>query len=181
MSRSALLALSLVFTAAAVRLFPHPDNFAPVGAMGLFCAAYLRHSWGLAVPFVALFLSDLVLNNVIYSAYFPTFAWFTSIWIYLSFAAVLAVGILIFQKSVSPTKVLAASLTASLVFFLVSNFSTFVETNLYPKNAAGLLACYTAGLPFLKNTILGDLFFSAVMFGTYSFYLRTAEKKINVV
>ncbi len=178
MSRSAFLAISLVFTAAAVRLFPHPDNFAPLGAMGLFCAAYLRRSWG--VPFIALFLSDLVLNNVIYSAYFPSFAWFTSIWIYLSFAAVLAVGILIFQKSVSPSKVLAASLTASLVFFLVSNFSTFVETNLYPKSAVGLLACYTAGLPFLKNTILGDLFFSAVMFGTYSLYLRTAQKKINV-
>ena len=181
MSRSALLALSLVCTAAAVRLFPHPDNFAPVGAMGLFCAAYLRRSWGMAVPFIALFLSDLVLNNVIYSAYFPSFAWFTSAWIYLSFAAVLAVGILIFQKSVSPTKVLLASLTASLVFFLVSNFSTFIETNLYPKNAAGLLACYTAGLPFLKNTILGDLFFSAVMFGTYSLYLRSEQKKINVV
>jgi len=73
---------------------------------------------------------------------------------------------------VSPARVVTASLFASAVFFFVSNFSTWAETTLYPKTAAGLMACYVAGLPFLKNTVMGDLFFSTVLFGTYEWAMR---------
>ncbi len=176
MSRNLTLALALIFSAAAARLVPHPHNFAPIGAMALFTAAYLRKPWGILVPFAALFLSDLVLNNVVYRAFFPTFTWFTSVWVYVSFAAVMSVGYLIFKGKISPARAATASVSASIVFFLVSNFSTFIETPLYPRTPAGLLACYTAGLPFLQNTILGDLFFSAVMFGTYAYFSRREQQ-----
>lgn len=170
MSRNVLFALSLVFTAALVRLFPHPDNFTPLGAMGLFGAAYLRRSWGLAVPFLALFLSDLVLNNVVYRVYFPEFTWFTSIWSYVAMAGVVATGALLLNGKINVARIATASVAGSLVFFLISNYATFDGTNLYPKTPAGLMACYTAGLPFLQNTILGDLFFSAVLFGAYAYF-----------
>jgi hypothetical protein len=166
-------AIALVFIAALTRLLPHPDNFTPIGAMALFGAAYFsRQMLTLAVPFIALFISDLVLNNVIYRQYFPEFTLITSWWIYAAFGLVMLAGWLLLRQKVSPARVISASLFASAIFFIVTNFSVWLEGTMYPKTAAGLMACYTAGLPFLKNTVLGDLFFSGVMFGTYEWALR---------
>lgn len=165
--------IALIFLAALTRLLPHPDNFTPIGAMALFGAAYFsRQMLTLAVPFMALFVSDLLLNNIIYSQYFTGFTFITSWWIYAAFGLMMLVGWLLLRKKVTPARVVAASLIASAVFFFVSNFSTWSGTALYPKTAAGLMACYAAGLPFLKNTVMGDLFFSAVMFGTYEWAMR---------
>lgn len=172
------LAIALMFLAAFTRLglnlLPHPPyNFSPIGAMALFGAAYFsRQALTLAIPFLALFFSDLILNNVIYQQYYPSFTLITSWWIYAAFGIVMVVGWWMLSRKVAPLRVVAASLTASLIFFLVTNFSVWFEGAMYPKTAAGLMACYTAGLPFLKNTVMGDLFFSGVLFGTYEWALR---------
>lgn len=167
------LAIALVFAAALTRLLPHPDNFTPIGAMALFGAAYFnRQALTLAVPFIALFVSDLILNNVVYRQYYPEFTLITSWWIYAAFGLVMLSGWLLLRMKVTPGRVVAAGLVSSLLFFLVTNFSVWAETTMYPKSFSGLLACYTAGLPFLKNTVMGDLFFSAVLFGTYEFAVR---------
>lgn len=167
------LSIALIFLAALTRLLPHPDNFTPIGAMALFGAAYFsRQTLTLAVPFIALFFSDLLLNNIVYRQYYTGFTLITSWWIYAAFGLMMLVGWLLLRQKVSPARLVAASLFASAVFFFVSNFSTWAETTLYPKTAAGLMACYAAGLPFLKNTVMGDLFFSAVLFGTYEWAMR---------
>ena len=162
-------ALLLVLLAAAARILPHPDNFSPIAAMGLFGAAYFQRRWMMVlVPFAGLFLSDLVLNNVIYREFYPQFTWYTSLWIYAAFASVMLLGWVMLRHQVKPGRVVTASLLASGIFFLVTNFSVWLESGMYSKTMAGLLGCYTAGLPFLTNTILGDLCFSAVLFGAYA-------------
>jgi hypothetical protein len=167
------LALALIVFAAVTRLTLNllptpPHNFSPIAAMGLFGAAYLNRRWmAVAVPFLALFLSDLFLNNVIYRQFYTEFTWITSVWIYAAFALVIVTGWVVLRQSPSPRRILVASLMSSAIFFLVTNYSVWAESMMYPKNMAGLLACYTAGLPFLTNTILGDLFFSAVLFGAF--------------
>jgi hypothetical protein len=167
------LSIALVFLAALTRLLPHPDNFTPISAMALFGAAYFsRQVLTLAVPFIALFVSDLILNNIFYRQYYPQFTLITSWWIYAAFGLVMLAGWLLLRKKVAPVRVVTASLVASAIFFLVTNFSVWLESAMYPKTVAGLMACYTAGLPFLKNTAFGDLFFSAVMFGTYEWMTR---------
>lgn len=178
MNSNIRFALALIVLAALTRLglnlLPHPPhNFSPITAMGLFGAAYFsRQALTLAVPFIALFISDLVLNNVIYKQYFPEFTLITSWWIYAAFGLVMLVGWLLLRRQVSLLRVVSASLIASVTFFLVTNFSVWLEGTMYPKTFAGLLTCYTAGLPFLKNTVMGDLFFSAVMFGAYEWSSR---------
>jgi hypothetical protein len=167
-------AIALIFLAAAARLLPHPHNFTPIAAMGLFGAAYLDRRWAFAVPFVALFLSDLVLNNVVYKAFNPNFTWITSGWIYAAFALVSLVGMVLLRNNVKPVRIVAASLISSMVFFLITNFSVWFEGAMYPKNGAGLMACFTAGLPFLQNTIMGDLLFSGVLFGLYAWQTKNA-------
>lgn len=167
------LAILLIVVAALSRLLPHPPNFTPLAAIGLFGAAHFERRWlALLVPFAALFVSDLLLNNIIFSSYYEGFVWITSVWIYLAFALVLAAGRLLLRPGVTFPRVLGASLTASALFFLVSNFSTWLETGLYPKTFAGLMSCYAAGLPFFGNTVLGDLVFSGVLFGGYAWMLR---------
>lgn len=168
------LVLSLIVLAALVRLLPHPHNFTPLGAMGLFGAAYFGRRWmAFVVPFAALFLSDLVLNNLFLRQFYPHFTWITSVWIYAAFALVIAAGFLVLRgQKIAPGRVLTASLFASLIFFTVTNLSVWLESTMYAQNGAGLLACFTAGLPFLGNTVLGDLFFSATLFGVYEWMRR---------
>jgi hypothetical protein len=167
------LALSLILLAVITRLtlnlIPNPPyNFSPLAAIGLFgIASFKRPVLALAIPFLALFVSDLFLNNVIYAKYYTGFTLINSWWIYAAFALVVFTGWALLRQKTSPTRVVAASLISSIVFFLVTNFSVWQEGILYPLNAAGLMASYTAGLPFLGNTILGDLFFSSMLFGLY--------------
>jgi hypothetical protein len=171
-------AVLLVLMAAATRLLPHPHNFTPIGAIGLFGAAYFtqRH-WAILIPFLSLFLSDLFLNNVVYREYYDGFQFITSPWIYVAFFLTTALGWLMLRhRSIRPERVALTALGASFLFFGITNFEVWATSTMYPHTSGGLLACYVAGLPFLKNAIFGDLFFSAVLFGVYEFmYRRSAD------
>ena len=70
------------------------------------------------------------------------------------------------QQVLSPAlKVAVASLLGSLIFFFVSNFGWWLFTGFYPSTLAGLIGCFLSGIPFLANTVLGDLCFNAALFG----------------
>lgn len=172
------LALALVLLAVVTRLGLNllpapPHNFSPIAAMGLFGAAAFNRRWlALAVPFLALFLSDLFLNNVIYSQFYSGFTLITSWWIYAAFGLVMLAGRALLRERLTAGRVVGASLAGSLLFFLVTNFSVWAEGTMYAKTGAGLLSCYAAGLPFLKNTVLGDLLFSGALFGAYAWLGR---------
>ncbi len=166
--RYGVLAL-MVLAAAFSRLLPHPSNFAPIGAMSLFGAAYFsRKDIALLVPVIAMWLSDLVINNVLYTQYFDGFVFFYQgcLWTYVAFIAIGLLGFVLLKK-VKVQNVFLASILAAIVFFLISNFGVWQSGTMYPKTFSGLMACYTAGLPFLKNTLLGNLFYSSVLFGSF--------------
>lgn len=168
--RIGIIAL-LIVVAALSRLLPHPYNFTPIAAMGLFGAAYFSQRYlAFVVPFVAMWISDLILNNVVYAKMYPeyynSFQWFGSAPVYFSFALIVVLGFVLL-RNVQVTNVLVASLSASVLFFLITNFAVWMNNPLYPQNAVGLIACYAAGLPFFGNTLLGDLFYSGVLFGAF--------------
>src|SRR5204863_9683260 len=56
-------------------------------------------------------------------------------------------------------------LACSLIFFVTTNFAVWAFSGMYSADMAGLIQCYVMGLPFLKYTIAGDLFWAAVLFG----------------
>ena len=171
-----LVVVVMILIAALTRFIPHYPNFTAVGAMALFGSAYLgRNSLALIVPILAMFISDLVLNNVLYSQFNEggfVFLAKGSLWIYGAFALVVVFGKRILQK-VNTKNFLVSAFVASLIFFLVTNFSVwFTQThNLMPRTAASLGATFVAGIPFFWNTLLGNLFFGAVLFGAYEWYL----------
>lgn len=161
----------IILVAAASRLLPHPHNVTPVGALGLFGAAYFSRKYlAFLAPFAAMWLSDLLLNNLVYARMYPDlyegFAWFGNPWVYLSFGLIVLLGFGLLRK-IKWSTLLGASLSASILFFLITNFGTWLSTPLYPKTAAGLISCYAMGIPFFWNTLLGDLFFTGLLFGAF--------------
>lgn len=164
----------LILFAALSRLIPHPANFAPIGGMALFGAAYYsKRYWAFIIPIVAMWISDLILNNVVYAQYFDHFVWFYSgsLFTYGAFGLIVLLGIFTLKKVRIPN-LLVSALGASLIFFLVSNFGVWFSSGMYPKDFNGLMACYTAGIPFFKNTIAGDLVYSTALFGIFEWSTR---------
>jgi len=146
----------MVFAAAFVRLIPHPPNFAPIAAMALFGGAYFNKKWAaFIVPIAAMFITDLFLG-------FHETMWA----VYLSFVLIVVIGMLMLkEKKVS--NIFFASVISSVSFFIITNFGIWLSTPYYEKTGTGLAACFTAAIPFFHQTLLGDLFFVAIMFGLF--------------
>lgn len=164
----------LVLLAAFSRILPHPPNFSPIGGIALFGAArFSRRLVAVVVPFTSLWLSDLVINNVMYASYFDHFVWFYQ-GFYWTYGAILLIVLLgrITLKKTSPSSLLISSVLASVIFFLVSNFGVWASGTIYPKNLNGILACYTAGIPFFQNTLAGDLTYTVALFGLFALARR---------
>lgn len=163
----------LVLLAALSRLLPHPPNVAPIAGMALFGAAYYNKKyWAFLVPIAAMWMSDLILNNVMYAQYFDHFAWFYSgsLFTYGAFALIVLMGMVTLKK-VRAGNVLFSAIGASAIFFVVSNFGVWLSSPIYAKSWEGLTACYIAAIPFLQNTLLGDLGYTAVLFGLFELAL----------
>ncbi len=161
---------ALILLVAFSRMIPHPTNFSPLGAIAIFGAAHFSKKWQiLFIPIAATWLSDLFINNVIYANYYPTFTWFYDgfYWQYTSYLLIALTSMALLKK-VSKERVFIGAFCATAIFFLISNVGCWVGNSFYPQNFKGLMSCYAAGIPFLKGTLLGDLFYSLVLFGGFA-------------
>lgn len=162
---SLLQPIMFILLAVLLRLVPHIPNFAPIGAMALFGGVYLSKKYALIIPLLAMILSDFFLG---FSASTP--------FVYISFLLIGCIGLLL-RKQTSVTNILLASLSGSLLFYIITNFGVWLVGNLYTHSLSGLILCYTMAIPFFRNTVLGDLFYSALFFGAYSFGLSSLKGK----
>jgi hypothetical protein len=186
--KSLFTVLILVLLAVASRLLPHPPNFTPITGMTLLGAAYFSRKWMIfIIPILAFWLSDLVLNNVVYSAYMDGFTLFNTNMIF-TYGAIILIALIgsKFLKKIKFTNLILASLGSSVIFYLLTNFGTWLGSGIYPKTLAGLGTCMAMGIPFLSNggevpfflyTLVGDLFYSFLLFGAY--YLSVNNFKLN--
>lgn len=149
--------VAVILAAAALRILPHAPNFSPIGAMALFSGAHLaRRSAGFVAPIGALLLSDTVLG---FYGHMEV--------VYGSTALIVCLGWLLASRR-SVVRVAAFSLAGSTLFFLITNFGVWAYDGLYPKTAAGLMACYTAAIPFFQSSLVGDLIYAAMFFGGFA-------------
>lgn len=152
-----MFVVGMILAAALSRLLPHPANVTPVTALALFGAVYLDRRSAFLVPLAAMFLSDLFLG-------------FHSdmLWVYGSFALIVMIGFWL-RGHRSVTATIGASLAGSVVFYLLTNFGMWAVTpSLYPHTFNGLVECYVAGIPFFRNTLIGDLAYVGVLFGLFA-------------
>ena len=136
---------------------PHLANFAPIAAMALFGGVYFTNKkYALIIPLAAMIISDIFIG-------------FYNPWILTSvYGSFLLIGILggWLKNHKTFTNIIGASLIGSVAFFLITNLAVWaVPLSFYPHTLQGLLQSYMMGLPFFRNTILGDLFYTGIMFG----------------
>lgn len=170
MNKRNLIIISIVLIAALCRLLPHLPNFTPLVAMSLFAGAYLRNRYtAVLIPIAAMLISDAFTG---FSGWmFPE----QVAVVYGSFALIALIGTTL-NNDKGILRIGASTLAGSILFFVTTNFAVwmggmFHAPALYPMNGTGLLECYIAAIPFFTNSLMGDLFYSAVLFG--GFYLAT--------
>lgn len=156
--------LVVVLLAALSRFLPHPPNFTPIIAMGLFGGAYFsdrRLAFG--ALFAAMLLSDIFIG------FHPTMPY-----TYGALALVVLLGGKMSASRTSFVPVMGFSFGAALLFFVISNFGVWHLRGFYPQTAEGLALCFTMALPFLKYTVGSTMIYSALLFGGFEF----SEKRI---
>jgi hypothetical protein len=171
-SNHTLIITGLIVLAALTRLMPHPHNFTAIGAIALFGGASIKNKkLAVLLPLASMFLSDMLLELISGIGFHNTI-----FFVYTAFVAVTFIGMYISQKN-KPKNIVMASVAASLTFFLISNFGVWAASG-FQNGIVGLTATYFAGIPFynqdifgsfLFNTIMGDLFFNGLLFGSYYF------------
>ena len=161
-----------------IAVLPHPPNFAPITAMAVFAGiTYTARRSAILVPLAALFFSDLV-REVLYR-YGLSASWglYSGMWtVYTTTALIALLGRSV--REIRSVKAIAmVTLSGSCLFFLVTNFAVWAQGSLYPHTLEGLGACYTAALPFFRNSLLGDFTYAGVLFGIWAL----AEARLPVL
>jgi hypothetical protein len=184
LNKKLLLAAALIIIVSALyRTSPlRQYGFAPQWAIAIFSGFLFANNkkWAFALPILSMFLSD-VIYEVLHSFNMTDIQGFYGkgqIVNYALFALVTCVGF--FIKRFNTIRIAAAALAAPTLFFLLSNFSVWVEYTGYlrPKTMSGLMQCYADGLPFYKTSIVGTLIFSVILFGTYYFFAIKDKQQV---
>ena len=150
------LVIFLIGFDVAARLVWHTPGVSPVAASALFARLMLRRpALAPVVPLAALLISDAI------SGFYH---WQVMAVVYAALTLPAVAGILTRHLRASRV-VVPTVLACSLIFFVTTNFAVWAWSGIYSADTAGLIQCYAMGLPFLKYTVAGDLFWAAVLFG----------------
>ena len=154
------LPITLILILLLSRLIPHPSNFTPILAAGVFSGFYFKNFLlGALIVIVSMFLGDLYLG-------FHDKMFFT----YISLAIAVALGLLI--KRLKFTEILFSGLASSVCFFLVTNFGAWMVLDMYEKNLAGLLKSYVFAIPFFHNTLISTFLYLVLLKLLFDFTTR---------
>jgi len=174
LNRSVLLAFGLLILAASLyRVWDgRPYGFAPQIAMAIFGGAIIKNKkLAFILPLLSMFISDAIYQVLYVNGYTTIQGFYEGQWQnYLLFGLLTTIGFLI--KKVNVVNVLAASIIAPTVYFILSNFIVWAGWQGTrglgrPKTWEGLMMSYTDALPFYPNSIYSTLIFSAIFFGGY--------------
>jgi hypothetical protein len=142
------------------RLIPHPYSATPMLSLALFSGFVFEGRLGLITTTIALLVSDLL---VAWTGGYPVFGTW-SVFTYSAFL-VIALSLSFSRQPLSAFKGAGLTLVATFGFWWWTNFGTWLTTfDMYPHTFAGLMACFDAGLPFLRNALVGNVAWSLVIY-----------------
>ena len=179
----------VIILAIVARFIPHMPNFAPITALAIFSAANMGWKKSALLVLTVRFISDIFLGFFAWPMMLAVYASHLvgilfGLWIKNSPDAIPSAsegslkletadtGFLTQMHSFGMAskkwlKILGSSLTAAVLFFLVTNFAFLYPT--YSHNLSGIISAYINGLPFFRGTALGDLSYTLALFGSYEF------------
>ena len=143
-----LKSILLIGIGVASRLIPHPANFTAITGIAIFSGNALIHVSAMIISDLTIGFDSLPMRLAVYG----------------SILAAVWIGKIARRKS-SFLTIGKASFVSSLVFFVVTNFAVWKFGSMYSRGIDGLLTSYVLALPFFKNAILGDFFFTGMLFG----------------
>lgn len=174
------LILTLFILAAACSRFLSPiPNFSPIMAIAIFAGTYFSDKrLAFAVPLLSMFVTDLFLG---FHSTMPA--------VYISFLLAVFIGFQLRNNS-GIVRLFLASISGSVIFFLITNFAVWLTSGMYSMDMPGLINCYTAAIAFYRefgatgsfffNSVAGDLFYNGILFGSYALLRRYAPTMITV-
>lgn len=147
----------LILFAILSRLLPHPMNITSVGALSLFAGAFLpiRIAW--IAPVTALLVGDAASGF-----YHPV----VMLFVYGGFAGGTLIGRLMLVNKRTITKLAGSAFISASIFFVLSNFGMWLS-GAYPATIDGLINCYIRGIPYFRYSLIGDIFYTFLLFGSY--------------
>jgi len=161
MNKKIAFILALLTIGLASRFIPHYPNFTAIGAMALMGGAMLKNPLeSILLPIGALFISDIVINNVIYASEGFTLFYSSAAFVYGAVLVTILMARLV--KKLNIKNYLFLSVAASVVFFLLTNAGTWAMGVMYPKTAQGLLSAYAAGIPYAMSYLAGTLVYGVL-------------------
>lgn len=152
-----IIVLTLILIGVSLRIIPHVPNFTPIAAIALFGGVYFSKRIALLLPIGAMLISDIFIGY-----YEPKLM----ISVYGSFLLCTILGFWL-KKHKGWYTVGGSAILSSVLFFLITNFAVWSFAPWYAKTLSGIIQCYLMALPFFRNTLLGDLFYTTVFFGSY--------------
>jgi hypothetical protein len=159
----------------------HPEalpNISPMIAVALVGTMYLPRAWGWLIAPVAFVVTELAFLATNHRADGFTLSWSTLA--FLVFYVLVGRLGLALARNKSLLKVVAGSIVCSLVFYVLGNTfawlgnSSPMASPSYLPTLSGWWQANTVGLPgwqptwtFLRNGVLGDLFFAGVLLAIF--------------
>jgi hypothetical protein len=187
MKNKFLIIITLISVAGLTRLLPHPWNFTPLAGITLMSASFVNTRWkSFLLPLLIWLVTDHLVNIIIYNKSLLDFSYFissTAVGVYVSMFLIWLIGNWL-RSNIKVSTILVASLSSSLIFFLVSNTFVFIGNPFYSQDLNGWLQCLAMGIPFYKNDfglffgsfffngVMGDLFYTGFLFGSYSIWVN---------
>ncbi len=172
--------LLLIIEGILLRVLPHPANFTPITAVAILSGVYLPKKWAIFIPIITLASSDYLLLYLhpfsqqfltLNSFHSPTELFYsTTPFVWGSFMISSLIGLTL-RKHNRFMNILRGSIIASVQFFIITNFGVWA-VGYYPQNWSGLIESYTMGLPFYRNTLIGDIFYTSLLFGSFRLGLQ---------
>lgn len=185
LSKILILLLAIIFLRFSACINTHLFNFSPLDALAIFSGAILANPLlRLVAPALIAFTSDIFIN-FIYQSHLSLF-YAGCYWQYIAYFVIAFVASFYAKKFKFSVLPLYAGFS-SLIFFVISNFGVWFSTLLYPHTLNGLFECYVAAIPFYKNTLLSDIFYTVIFFYSYysirktSFFLPNTKQNSGLV
>ena len=158
------LILMVIYIAIGVlsRILPHFPNVTAMTSLCILTSTQFPRIWSFITITLTLFISDLILA---YLFHYVVWGDWTIInyfgFIVISF---FATRFIILNNKISLWIYLVCS---SFGFWVWSNLGTWFFSSMYQHTINGLIVCYIAALPFLRNAVVGDLVWMGIILSLF--------------
>jgi len=160
-----ILPVSLILILSFSRTIPHPPNFTPLLAVGIFSGFYFKKFFlSVFIVLLSMFIGDLYLG-------------FHNTMIFTYLALTVAVGIGLFIKQFKAFEIFFSGIFSSICFFLITNFGAWLTLEMYEKNMEGLVSSYIMAIPFFHNTLISTFLYLFLIKIIFKLLLK---KKVTV-